>query len=649
MPLPAPDLDNRAFADIVAEARALVPRYTAEWTDLNESDPGVTLVELFAWMTEMVIYRLNQVPDLSYVKFLELIGITLRPAEPARAELTFTLVDPPTAAVVSIPKATRVAAAGGDGGPVVFETDAGLNALGPRLATVLSYDGFGYTDVTAANGTAGQTYAPFGPQARDGSALLLGFDFAQPFPDVQVNLAFFAAPVGLPAEGVHCDMSLAEIVPPSLLVWEAWDGLQWLRLPLDGDETLALTRSGHVYLQVHGSQLQKLALAGGTTACYWIRCRVQKGGYDRAPMLFAALTNTVAATQALTVENEVLGATDGMPGQSFQTYYAPVVDATLALEIDEGDGWRAWQVVADFLGSGPDDLHVTLDRATGTVTTGDGVQGHAPAANPLNPAGNVVARRYRYGGGRAGTLPPGSITQLQTALDGVTGVANLRASEGGADEETLDQAKARAPQELKSRNRAVTAEDFQYLARVTPGVSVARAECLPLTDPAFPGVEVPGAVTVVVLPDVAGPAPTPTEATLETVCRHLGKHRLLTTEVHVVGPIYRRVSVQAQIRALPSADLGAVRRAVDAALTGYFHPLTGGDDGAGWPLGGEIFYSLVYKTVMTTPGVGRIDLLNIELDGERQPFCQDVPIADPRLGPQVLLDPVGNDISVSYP
>src|SRR5258708_10920899 len=53
MPLPTPNLDNRRFADIVAEARALVPRYTKEWTDLNETDPGMTLIELFGWMTEM--------------------------------------------------------------------------------------------------------------------------------------------------------------------------------------------------------------------------------------------------------------------------------------------------------------------------------------------------------------------------------------------------------------------------------------------------------------------------------------------------------------------------------------------------------------------------------------------------------------------
>src|SRR6476659_8051236 len=90
MPLAAylPVIDNRRFDDIVAEARARIPRYTPEWTDYNPGDPGFALVELFAWMTEMAVFRLNQVPKLSYLKFLQLIGIELRPAQPATGIVT---------------------------------------------------------------------------------------------------------------------------------------------------------------------------------------------------------------------------------------------------------------------------------------------------------------------------------------------------------------------------------------------------------------------------------------------------------------------------------------------------------------------------------------------------------------------------------
>ena len=73
MSLPAPNLDDRRFQDIVDEAKRRIARLCPEWTDHNVSDPGVALIELYAWMTEMMLYRLNQVPDRLYLKFLELL------------------------------------------------------------------------------------------------------------------------------------------------------------------------------------------------------------------------------------------------------------------------------------------------------------------------------------------------------------------------------------------------------------------------------------------------------------------------------------------------------------------------------------------------------------------------------------------------
>jgi predicted phage baseplate assembly protein len=70
MSLPAPNLDDRRFQDLVDDAKRLVQQRCPEWTDHNVSDPGVTLIELFAWMTDQLVYRLNRVPDRVYVKFL---------------------------------------------------------------------------------------------------------------------------------------------------------------------------------------------------------------------------------------------------------------------------------------------------------------------------------------------------------------------------------------------------------------------------------------------------------------------------------------------------------------------------------------------------------------------------------------------------
>lgn len=77
MPLPIPNLDDRSFDDLMKEAISLIPVYNKEWTNYNPSDPGITLLELFAWLSDMVIYRVNQVPEENYKKFLKLIGIEL--------------------------------------------------------------------------------------------------------------------------------------------------------------------------------------------------------------------------------------------------------------------------------------------------------------------------------------------------------------------------------------------------------------------------------------------------------------------------------------------------------------------------------------------------------------------------------------------
>ena len=84
MPLTAPNLDTRRFKDLVEEARARIPRYTPEWTNFNDSDPGMTLVKLHAWLTETLLFQLNQLPELTYIKFLELLNVQPRPAVAAQ-------------------------------------------------------------------------------------------------------------------------------------------------------------------------------------------------------------------------------------------------------------------------------------------------------------------------------------------------------------------------------------------------------------------------------------------------------------------------------------------------------------------------------------------------------------------------------------
>ena len=659
MPLAAPNLDDRTYAQIVAEARTLIPRYTPEWTDFNESDPGITLVQLFSWMTEMLLYRLNRVPDRNYIEFLRLLGIELQPAQPASVELTFTLARNDLDVVI-VPKETQIAAAASGGGtPTIFETNEALVALGAKLAAVQSFDAYSFSNETTKNGAPGQTFHPFGPRARTDSALLLGFDSPLPFTTQQVNLLFYIHLDEAERE-THCEMELGVAPPPATLVWEYYDGRDWQSFAIDKDETRAFTRSGHIYFPGPGLRIAKAIIGDTSVPLYWIRARLESATYEKAPELEQILTNTVTATQALTVRGEILGSTDGRPGQTFKLASAPIVVrerpekvktsaglatvTSLRLEIDEGRGFEVWQEVDDFHASKADDQHYKLNRSTGEIFFGDGEHGRIPVAN-FTPDPNVIAREYRFGGGRKGNVASGTVTSMQTSVESVSGVTNLRAANGGSEEETLAAAKLRAPLALKSKDRAVTAEDFEYLAMATPGARLRRAKALPLVHPRFGSVGVPGVVTVVIVPDGDAPNPMPNEATRLLVCKHLNTHRLLTSELYVIAPTYRLVRIEADVIVDTAGDLAEVKRALDTSLARYFHPLTGGNDEQGWPFGGTIFYSDVYRVLLQVPHVLRLrdNQLVILLDDERQTFCRDVEI-----GRGELVYNEGHDIRVAY-
>jgi predicted phage baseplate assembly protein len=660
MPLQAPNLDDRQFADIMAQAKTLIPRYAPEWTNFSDSDPGMTLVQLFAWMTEILIYRINQVPDLNYIKFLQLIGIELNPAQPAVASLTFSLSRPDLSYAI-IPQGTQVAAPGSGNQPLVFETDTALIAIGPALAAIQSYDGFSYSNIFSRNNVAGQWFYPFGQNPQPGAALLLGFSIGVPFPSQQIDLAVSLYDNLLTPDVMQCGGSLP---PPATIVWEYWDGSEWDPITLTSDGTRAFSQNGHILFAGPGTYIQAAPLGKVTSSLYWIRARLVASSYELPPQLASILTNTVQATQAVTISDEVLGGSDGTPSQTFTTANAPIVvlptpipvtnlDGTqvtitsLRLEIDEGEGFMVWQQVDDFFSSGPNDPHYMLDRTTGVITAGDGDHGRIPGVNLASPTDNIVARTYRFGGGSQGNVAAQSITQLQTYVTSVNAVTNYAVAQGGTDEESILDAKLRASQALQSNSRAVTDTDFEYLATQAPGANVARANALPLFHPDFPIGQIPGVVTVVVVPNSNAPNPTPNQTTLQAVCQYLDAHRLLTTEVFVMGPTYRKIKVQASLTVLPGSDLATVQNAAVTALDNFFNPLTGGSDGTGWPFGGEIYYSDVYRILIGITGVQRVvtDQLILILDNQRQQLCHDVPINP---GELLYNDPQGHNILVAY-
>ncbi len=133
MPLTIPTLDDRRYQQLLDEALARIPVHTPEWTNFNRSDPGVTLIEVFAFLTETLLYRANQMPERNRRKFLSLLGVPLQPAASARGIVTFRndkVNDSGPLATISLSGDVEVRA-----GNVPFRSEQGLDIL-PIEATV---------------------------------------------------------------------------------------------------------------------------------------------------------------------------------------------------------------------------------------------------------------------------------------------------------------------------------------------------------------------------------------------------------------------------------------------------------------------------------------------------------------------------------
>lgn len=611
MTLPAPNLDDRRFQDLVDDAKRLVQQHTRRWTDHNVSDPGVTLIEAFAWMTDQLLYRLNRVPDRNYIKFLELIGVHLFPPAAARAPVTFWL-SAPQPGTVSIPAGTEVATVRtGTTPPVVFSTTEDRPIIASSLLRLASQPDSGDVRDHSDSLSMKTGFMCFSSPPKAGDVLLVGLTEA--VPACVVNLRFEAR-----IEGIGVDPS----DPP--LIWEAWTGSDWEACELERDTTGGINRAGDVILHVpreHTASVIDRVRAG------WLRARVLEARegqptYSASPEIQSlscfTIGGTAEATNAHLIVGEYLGEAEGVPGGRFRLRISPVVAAEkpLVVEVLEGDEWQPWTERPNFASSGPDDRHFVLDATSGEIAFGPAVRmeetGSLRNYGAVPPKGaNLRVPLYRAGGGSGGNVAVGALSVLKASIPYVARVDNRRAATGGVDGEDLEMAKVRGPILLRTRDRAVTAEDFEHISReVAP--EVARVRALTGGDGAEAGV-----VRVLIVPAVPQDGPlafaalVPAEETLERITLRLDESRLVGTRIVVEPPVYRGVTIVARLRARPRTDPARLQQAAIDALFNYFHPTHGGPDGSGWPFGRPILAGEVYSALQRVRGTEIVEDVRI--------------------------------------
>jgi predicted phage baseplate assembly protein len=672
--LPSSNLDDRSFDDLVEECVNRIPRYCPEWTDHNLSDPGITLVELFAWLTDQMLLRFNQVPRKNYVAFLELLGVRLQPPAPAYTDLTFYLTSdlPET---YTIPVGIEVSTVRTETTEAIcFSTDAPLIIGRPGIQHFLTAQTVEEIPqslrVRVTNQWTrepngfwfGSEQSVFEEQPEPGNCFYLVINSENAL-DANVLAVTFTGPAATPT-GINPNQ------PPRR--WEAWDGEQWQSVLMREADDMTRGFSFYEIAQQGRNPEQGADVILHLPATWpvvnfttyrgrWLRCvfstsQASQEGYNRSPRItglgIQAIGGTVRASQSTRINNERIGISNGKPGQTFQLQAAPVLqrrdESEYIIITPPGGLPQRWLEVKDFADSGSLDRHYTIDSLTGTVQFGplirepgqikrqtrlrsnlqqpqiqllgsedtsvqvnntENLEHQYGAVPPRGSEIRIVA--YRTGGGKQGNVQSGALHFLKSGVPFVGRVINHKGAINGADGESLEQAVIRAPQILRTRDRAVTAEDFEVLTRQGGGGALARVRCLPVDSNQMPGTVslliVPQANTDTIAQGIAPEQFTLSLALQEQVLQYLDERRLLGVQVRLQEPEYVGVSVQTQVSLEPAYENTLAREeilmGIKIALYKYLNPLTGGLDGKGWPFGRPVYQSDIVALLQQTPGV----------------------------------------------
>jgi predicted phage baseplate assembly protein len=674
MPLRPPRLDDRSFDGLVAELVARIPAHTPEWTNPRVGDPGRTLIELFAWLADTILYRANLIPERQRLVFLKLLGIQLRSASPARCLVTLSIDQPQTIMPVTVRVGARVS------GPPKFETAGEVTvlplqaqifakrkldesqalALGPTIRELSSL----YLALSASpEGAARPEPYVTTPAFAGTPPVARGFDFVAETVDQSLWYALlaqdaanveairsalvtglagrpFTLNVGfVPALAPIEDLSELPERRPIGHVWEVTSAEMqqgqpvYRALDVISDTTNGLTRDGVLQLALAvGSlgaptnDLREDPLAGArlqgpprvddpATAARivtWLRLRP----VERLTSLAVSWSdvNAVRVDHLQTLRGVVAGQSDGTPDQTIQLPAVSIDPNSLSLQVEESErGFQVWDLVEDTTAFGRDARVYSLDAEAGTVRFGDGFRGRIP-----EPGKRIRVREMRAGGGAEGNVPAGTLksingeTPANTSLGSPLKVTQALPARGGAASETLVEAEARIPAVLRHRNRAVTKEDFIELAAATPGVFVGRVEVLPRFKPQQRRPDVPGVISVMVLPaslreDVQPPAPRPDRPFLEAVHAWLDVRRGLGVELYVIGAEYVPVGVSVGVDIREGFALEETLTLVRLALRTFLWPLApGGIAGNGWELGTNVLAAQLEVAVARVTGVSAI-------------------------------------------
>ncbi len=392
------------------------------------------------------------------------------------------------------------------------------------------------------------------------------------------------------------------------LVWEYFNGSEWKELSVN-DDTDSFHESGFVSFVVPEDVLRTEYLGKNL---YWYRVSLISGSFENNPLVKDILINSVYAKNEKSYQDEILGSGTGAPGQSVSVSHPNILKGSV-LYVDEGSVpstnelnmiakdcrgepyyteddkvWVRYTEVENFYASTSFSRHYVIDYTTGKIQFGDGSKG----VNPPKGKFNILMKSYQCGGGSIGNVAKNTIRGLLKGIPFISGCTNPYPAEGGADMEKIDGLKARAAGSFKSLQRAVTSEDFKWLA-MEASSSVGRAHCLKNRNSK-------NEICTIILPvrtsglDYSTKL-IPSRELIRRVKEYLDDRKIVGTPICVQGPVYKDFNIDLSLTFKSSVfDEGRTKKKIENILREYFDSLKG-EDGNGWTFGKEITTGSILK------------------------------------------------------
>jgi predicted phage baseplate assembly protein len=565
-----PNLFDRRYDDLVEIGRSLLPGIAPAWTDFNAHDPGITLMELLAWVAEAQMYSLARMRTDERIAYAALFGIRgagnraasgilwsdpLDPNSPART-FSGSIVLKPGYPIYML----------GDNTLVYHLTNNILWIPGTITRLRSMSAGGAARDLTSVNDRGGAVFLPLGDSAGPKDVLSMDFQTRSengifPTPRSDATDAYWT--VGIRAATLSGDAvpagSAGALATPTASPLEAYliDGTTSYPVPIIADTSQGLLSTGVLLLD--------LSQVTGSPQQFTLELRAPSG-LPRPPRLIRLEPNVLPITQKTQIVQEA-HEVSGQPGQSISLNIPSLCfesgETPLAVDLSDGTNLVRWSRCDHLAGQGPNDQVYELDDRLGLVTFGNGVNGQVP------PLGQTALMTYAVSNGVDGNVA----RNRKWTVEGIAGTfgINVDPLAGGATAASLIDLRRQARRKKDEDHALISAQDILAAARALPLIEVARAWV-----PSFPvAAAQTGTVTLVALrarPNGVEPSTPPeTPRWLEAIRSQLVPSMPLGTRLRVTGPDYVDFTIEARVQFERGRDptklLPAVREALRRRLT----------------------------------------------------------------------------------